>query len=677
MAVTITTKFYDGSEWKDLSKVVFTSPNMDSPNTAGTRSHIFPGGAIPLGMWYEDLSNMYRVEDEQEIDNSTYFGYSAQLYEAFDLDNPGLYITISGTEQDDWIEYIRKEVSYGPGSWPMQYEQIVESNYDYLSFAGCTFSGTTSSGAYTYDKVIESGGWRADGDVPQSVEIIFPSSYIIDNIEFKQSGGGHGVDAFNFQAKLNPGDGYTTLLSDNKANDQDVEIYDISNMTSYKHFKLNVTSTHGGGIPGVASFNMKGRSSYTTIYTASSGTAAAAINSAGWYADEVGIDPHWVLFEYPSPERVTRVSFQNYSDYDVKDFKIQACTTSSGVFTDLYSGRAVVNDDYKTPTQNFVFSNLNDYKFYKLYFYSRYAASDGYGIKNCKLYGFEVDESITTPITLYFDLDNTVDVSHANNALTTDYLFKLDVDSVTGSGIMPAGTSVYGWGWPGWRHEEYAMLNLQAEIVQGEVYILVDHRGDISAGDTIYLFDTLVDTHTEYRTVDAVQTNPTEAYDLITAQSIFGRAHPIATTEVTFTSPSVDAEVTTSNSVVFELTNGECYDCRLTAWDDVTHSTTSNEIIAGDHCRVSALVFNSTGTVLSPTDNSGESFIYPPVLNRIFKGNTVYAGTNYYYGDFNMQYRTGAVLGDYLIFKPMLYGIHAGISYGVHDFLITLHYSYT
>ena len=45
MAVTLTTKFYEsgGDTWNDLSKIVFTSPNIDSPNTAGTRSHILPG----------------------------------------------------------------------------------------------------------------------------------------------------------------------------------------------------------------------------------------------------------------------------------------------------------------------------------------------------------------------------------------------------------------------------------------------------------------------------------------------------------------------------------------------------------------------------------------------------------------------------------------------------------
>ena len=78
----------------------------------------------------------------------------------------------------------------------------------------------------------------------------------------------------------------------------------------------------------------------------------------------------------------------------------------------------------------------------------------------------------------------------------------------------------------------------------------------------------------------------------------------------------------------------------------------------------------------------GYSFIYPPVYNRIFKGNTVYNGISYYYGDFELQYRSVGIYGanakgDFLIFKPMLYGDLSGISYGVHDFVICLHYSYT
>ncbi len=130
-----------------------------------------------------------------------------------------------------------------------------------------------------------------------------------------------------------------------------------------------------------------------------------------------------------------------------------------------------------------------------------------------------------------------------------------------------------------------------------------------------------------------------------------------------------------ANSVVFEVTEYECYACRLTAWDDATHSTTLNEILMGDHCRVSASALNYIGSDFKYPDSITE--IQAPVYNRIFKGDTQYMGTDYYYGDFPLQHRTGSTNGDFLFFRPVLYGLHSGISYGVHDFVIVLHYSYT
>jgi hypothetical protein len=131
-----------------------------------------------------------------------------------------------------------------------------------------------------------------------------------------------------------------------------------------------------------------------------------------------------------------------------------------------------------------------------------------------------------------------------------------------------------------------------------------------------------------------------------------------------------------TNAIKFEVTSGEAYDCRLTAWDDATHSTTDNEIIADDHCRVSAEAYYIEGTdILSPTS---KQLIFSPIYNRIFKGNSVVNSVKYYYGDFNMKYRyQSGETGDFLIFKPMLYNITDAVSYGVHDFVIVLHYSYT
>lgn len=128
------------------------------------------------------------------------------------------------------------------------------------------------------------------------------------------------------------------------------------------------------------------------------------------------------------------------------------------------------------------------------------------------------------------------------------------------------------------------------------------------------------------------------------------------------------------NCVVFELTVGENYDCRLTAWDDTTHSTTLNELLLRDICRVYAVAFSSTKTI-SEVDASGftlHEFVYGPVENKILNGNISY------YGDFDMKYRaqTG-IYGDYLMFRPLLYGIDETFPYGIHDHVITFHYSYT
>ncbi len=141
--------------------------------------------------------------------------------------------------------------------------------------------------------------------------------------------------------------------------------------------------------------------------------------------------------------------------------------------------------------------------------------------------------------------------------------------------------------------------------------------------------------------------------------------------------PSADyLDVDIYNSVLFEVTFGEAYDCRLTAWDDVTHSTTTNELIANDHVRVSSLAYKAVGSKLAP--ENADNYIFPPSHNRIFKGDLSDGGYDYFYGDFDMVYRyESEVYGDYLIFKPMLYGITDSLTYGVHDFVITLCYSYT
>ena len=139
--------------------------------------------------------------------------------------------------------------------------------------------------------------------------------------------------------------------------------------------------------------------------------------------------------------------------------------------------------------------------------------------------------------------------------------------------------------------------------------------------------------------------------------------------------PSVDPATTVSgfdirNSIKFELSSGENYDNRLTAWDDATHSSTDNYLISTGRVKTSAVAYRYNGTEDSPT---GVVEVHPPEYNTTLSVNAAY------YGDFDMIFAlpTTGKSGDVLIFRPWLDNIDATVPYGVHDFVITLHYTYT
>jgi len=159
--------------------------------------------------------------------------------------------------------------------------------------------------------------------------------------------------------------------------------------------------------------------------------------------------------------------------------------------------------------------------------------------------------------------------------------------------------------------------------------------------------------------------------------------------------PAADPSTTVSgfdlrNSITFELTNGENYNNRLTAWDSVTHSSTNNYLINSNRVKASCANYSwSGGTEQNPGNVEYGGPVdpetqlpdnpFPPQYNITLKGNTTVSGVDYYYGDWDMIYSfpTSGRDGDFLIVRPWLYDIDASVPYGVHDFVITLHYSYT
>lgn len=144
------------------------------------------------------------------------------------------------------------------------------------------------------------------------------------------------------------------------------------------------------------------------------------------------------------------------------------------------------------------------------------------------------------------------------------------------------------------------------------------------------------------------------------------------------------------SSIVFEVTSGENYNNRLTAWDDVTHSSTNNFLIDTGRVKASCANYSWTGgTILNPSTVKYGGPVNPstlepedpfaPQYNITLMGNTTVSGVEQYYGDWDMIYSlpTSGRAGDYLIVRPWLDQINASVPYGVHDFVITLHYSYT
>jgi hypothetical protein len=144
------------------------------------------------------------------------------------------------------------------------------------------------------------------------------------------------------------------------------------------------------------------------------------------------------------------------------------------------------------------------------------------------------------------------------------------------------------------------------------------------------------------------------------------------------TTSSNTAFVNPKNSVIFEVTLGEAYGCKLTAWDDDTHTTTNNKILAEGHYKATCVAYRAgLGTKQLPTSNRiSNSMVHPPASDIILKGN------DSFYGTFDLRFAanggyTGSEHGEYILFMPRLDDIDETFTNGNYDFVTTLHYSYT
>jgi hypothetical protein len=136
---------------------------------------------------------------------------------------------------------------------------------------------------------------------------------------------------------------------------------------------------------------------------------------------------------------------------------------------------------------------------------------------------------------------------------------------------------------------------------------------------------------------------------------------------------SIDSRLNKDSSIIFDVTFGEAYNCKLTAWDDDTHSTTNNSLIDGEHyvVDVSALKTSNTDFYTGGFINE-KSLVYPPSYEQVLKGD------EFYYGYFDLIHNIEPnMYGEYLVFFPRLINLDDSIVAGNYDFVTTLHYQYT
>jgi hypothetical protein len=136
---------------------------------------------------------------------------------------------------------------------------------------------------------------------------------------------------------------------------------------------------------------------------------------------------------------------------------------------------------------------------------------------------------------------------------------------------------------------------------------------------------------------------------------------------------SIESRLNKESSIVFDVTFGEAYNCKLTAWDDDTHSTTNNLLLDGEHYVVDVATFKTSNTDFYTGGFINEkSMVYPPSYEQVLKGDDLY------YGYFDLIHNIEPnMYGEYLAFFPRLINLTDSITAGNYDFVTTLHYQYT
>jgi hypothetical protein len=673
MAVVMSSKFYKNNLWKDISKIVFTSPNMDSPSIAGTRSHILPGEG-EIGTWYEDTSQMFRVEDNQYTTESDFFNYRMKCKETKNLLDGSGFIDVKQINYPSFDTFVKDSsgvdiVGYDDSTGYVVNSTVrleytpIHKNLDEISvistdmveevvsrvYRQCT-PPEDGSYLYYYEYLYRDSGWytpvisdftnchltfqfsntiRISAISMESIQVttnklqknLTTNCGSVTDGTLTSTTKRYFIGNFTIQAS-NDQVTWTTISTSSNTNNTTKFVY-ISNNSYYKFYRISITNNTG-------------------LNTTTFDNTFYGIRKLRFYTYKFSTSPgnNFVhVYEYSDPD-------------DPKIFKI----------SNAYSLESNTPEYSSSSTTTNIAGNIR--------------STDISGIEPYSIYDVDI-KSVTDPynyLTLAECVSQTVSGIGLDN--NSSIYVKLDKKTVVSSSSV-----------------EFLNLGTVNEQIffqsSGSHSVVVDNPSWVGTAAITYEVTASgvrsINTNNYNVTGVATRLYESELYSrrdsfrLIVADVVTGGTIEKDANLYVWGNNERPLDLDTMNSIVFEVSIGEAYNCRLTAWDDVTHSTTNNELIRGDHVRCSAMAYCAKGTKINPTESKKPfNLVYPPAHNVIFKGNTFDSGYKFYYGDFDLVYRYQSdIFGDFLLFKPMLYGIDNSIPYGVHDYVITLHYSYT
>lgn len=677
MAVTITKNFWNGTEYKSIAKIVFTSPNFTSPATAGTRSHMQPGGKY-MGTWFEAVDFMYR-----EFVNQDYVDYTTEMESFFGK----TYVAGQFNFASDNVMSV-----YHKYSLPYQFTNSVGGTISFVDLNQTarewrSIAASINGNVYA---CVESGDiYKQSGGVGNFIALA-QTSRLWYGLTVAPNGDVYACVLNDNIYKQIAGAGAFTTLSQTVRAWRAIAAAPNGNIYAVVYAGDIYMQTGGTG-----AFNALSQTSrnWTGIASAPNGDIYACVDNGDIYKRPLGAGAFIPLSQISRPwsSMCSDASGNIYATTSYGDIYIQ--TNGVGNFTALNQTnrywRGITyapNGDMYACTNSYIYkkSEAGNYPNYL------YKDKDNY----CKI----ESETITS---------SGINIPNLGEVVSVD----LELSDVVGSGIVNGwiGQIVAGDVYtaisalsPGTGNPisfnvsctvsgltTYYPGTVLSGTVSGTVSGMVEGSGTVygdvvgTVGGTLYnviedLYSDVSGTingsfgGTDYTIVNGTVSGTVSGTLIAPLESVFHQYSNVAINESTVIPKPRRHHG--ANSIIFAVTFGEAYGCRLTAWDDNTHSTTNNKILDEEHYKVDVVAYRSNVYASShnPIFRTHKNLVFPPGYDIVLKGNEKY------YGDFDLIFSIDSnEYGEYLAFTPRLVNIDDSFIAGSYDFITTLHYQYT